>query len=196
MDEKCGLQEICSAEKKISYNGKNHIIKVEVSDEENERNEFVKRNHKVYIDDKLVLTSSDDGMATKEEEKRMFVHLYIFNGKYLGILMPVFGDKIGYKLNLFNDDILVEKDIDIFPNYEFFNDYETNERIDRMPIFDGENFDYYRLKCIYPEVIEGVDYSMAEKVRLTFDGKNSKIEVLEELKVKNEGAVHTNIQCD
>ena len=164
----CTGDEGCSKEVNVSYNEKNHTVKIVLNSETS--SETMDYYYDLYIDGKLVGNHLLGGSYEYEpdgEYSDFDGYLYVLNNKYLAFVKRTSMWMRGYSIDLFNEDELVEKDIKV-------KGEEATNYIDNKVVYsDGESITFYRAKC------DNSEGRVLEKIELTFDGIKSTEKVLE-----------------
>ena len=164
----CTGDEGCSKEVNVSYNEKNHTVKIVLNSETS--SETMDYYYDLYIDGKLVgdhLLGGNYRYEPDGEYSDFDGYLYVLNNKYLAFVKRTSMWMKGYSIDLFNEDELVEKDIKV-------KGVEATNYIDNKVVYsDGESITFYRPKC------DNSEGRVLEKIELTFDGIKSTEKVIE-----------------
>ena len=187
----------CEKEQKVSYNGKNHNLKIKFFQELDSKNKAVNLNYALYIDNNLINTwngfvlnqasysfPNDKVQLLSDYDLNFDGYIYVFNEKYLGILYGYsdWGTK-GYRLNLYNENGLLSNPLQT--SQDSLNDSiiidESGQQISsdkNSPLdgidninFDGNTLKYWFLPCD--------SFNSVNHLGLTFNGSQVTINVLE-----------------
>lgn len=154
----------CTKKIGVSYNNKNHSIKIKYQLTKNENNEdeyvnYYDGKYYLYIDNKLVDTL--DGGTTELQKNQdpnnveFDGKIYIFNGKYLGFLRSevTLLESKGYNLTIYNNDKKINDDVTIkVAGQSLYNKEKEINVIEELD-FDGETLYYYQGDCDLQKIV-------------------------------------------
>ena len=169
-DVECVVEnEVCVKEFEVMYNGENHNVVLKQSHKDIDNSYSFVFSTDVYIDDVLVNTI-DNGeydklgnLDAKVNYTELSGNIYIFDGKYLGILIGKFENgKMGEYLYFYNDGKYIQDAVEHV--VEGYNGIYTEDNEPTEIEFDGKTMKYWTHNCNKTDQIY-------EKVSLKFDGE-------------------------
>lgn len=161
----------CTKSVKVSYNNKNHVIKIKRVKQTTNSTTIFKNT--IYIDDKIIDTLDGGTMYNMDNKTTLNFdgYIYVVQDKYLAIVTPFVVEKdTNYVINYYNEFSKLGKGIDIIYGEqkickkscsEDSNVLNSLENIE----FDGKVFKYWKALC------EGRKKE-ALQIGVTTDGKN------------------------
>lgn len=174
----------CVKEIEVSYNGKNHDVKLKqelVEEKENtdEYDIYYQGKYYLYVDNKLIDTL-DIGQVkvskTGDERPELVAKLYIFDGKYLGLLREIsyLESSSGYELTLYNGKTKIGNDVVVkIPGQGLCYDSECKKEINVIDEieFDGNAFKFYQIDCDSNKIVLYSLTTDGTKIERTIDKK-------------------------
>ena len=178
-DIECTGTETCEKKVKLSYNNKNHEIKL-IKKLNNDNSKYL---IEVYEDNKLIdtLDGGDyqdywgDGTKPQELIKNMDGYIYVIDSKYLGIVYRNEGPKPSWDLKFYNGNRpSQEQPIPVAAygtsmksdSYENGRDLFVLEALE----FDGHNIKYWNTYCGNDKKPASKDNIVIAQYNLTYDG--------------------------
>lgn len=178
-DIECTGTETCEKKVNLSYNNKNHELKLIKKYDKNTTNYLIE----VYEDNKLIDTLDgggygdwwQDGTKPIDLIKNMDGYIYVIDSKYLGIVYRKDGEKAYWYLKFYNGNTpSQEKPIMVASSATTFNSesYEYNNNLSYISAleFDGHNIKYWSFYCDSKIKPTNGGNTVVAQYNLTYDG--------------------------
>ena len=146
-DISCQGEKVCAKEIKISYNNKNHILKLLKKKKNSENGQYL---IELYIDDQII-KEFDGGSDFWDRGDQVSIndltgYVYVMNKKYLAVIYNIDDYKTYWNLSIFNDNQFVDTiervaDNMHFQGHEIYLKFYNKEINDEMGALDLIEFD-------------------------------------------------------
>lgn len=186
-DVKCEESDItnsCTKIQKVSYDGKNHEVKVVI------KKEKIKK-YSLYIDEEHIKDFISQEVAPENEKSNLEEligesKIYVFDNKYLGFLnQTIFDTGKSYDLMLVdNANTIIEKDREIVSASASFSK-KGEEPLSNQYSFDGKELSYWIFDCSSDLANQNIT---ADKISISInENKEIVTKILETTKVEAAG---------